>query len=106
MRHTRKKYGYNALNFEAMAMQSGFWNFEPRKKSQSQKDYYSFPWFVDTNNVNLWNSFEIIDLQIYRRQEYWNYVEYMEQLEAESVNCKVLTKSIQMKFGMIRKLDI
>jgi hypothetical protein len=89
MHYSRKKYGYNALNFETMAMQSGFWKSEPRKKSQSQKDYYSFPWYVDSKNINLWNSFEIIDLQIYRRQEYWDYVDYMKKLEAKSVNYKV-----------------
>jgi hypothetical protein len=53
MKRTGKKYGFNALTLETMTMQTGFWNFEPVRKGQTPKDYYSFPWFVDDDNIYL-----------------------------------------------------
>jgi len=82
---TKKKYGYNAFTLETMTMQVGFWDFDPRRKGQSTKDYYTFSWFVEDNRLNLWNSFEIIDLQIYRRQEYRDYVDYMKKIKVTNV---------------------
>ena len=85
MKVSGKKYGYNALGLETMAMQEGLW--KPKAvNSRTIDGYYSFSWNVDINEIYLWNSFEIIDLQIYRRKEYSDYVDYMKKLESETVN--------------------
>lgn len=85
MKVSGKKYGYNSFGLEAMTMQDGLW--KPKAvNSRKIDEYYIFPWDIDLNYINLWNSFEIIDLEIYRRKEYSEYVDYMKQLEVEGVN--------------------
>ena len=85
MKLSGKKYGFNVLGIESMSMQRGFWK-PTILNSKNFDKYHQLPWYLNYNGgINLWNSFEIIDLQIYRRQEYLDYVDYMKNLAQKNV---------------------
>ena len=90
MKASGKRYGYNVIGLETMTMQQGFWKSKTIN-TRRLDEYFAFPWTVDRNKIGLWNSFEILDLEIYRRKEYSEYVDHMKSLEDVSVSCVRLT---------------
>ena len=95
MKLSGKKYGFNFFGIETMAMNVDFW-----KVKEIKDKFYDLPEQLN-HGLHLWNSFEIIDLEIYRRQEYMDYVHFMKEISKHNVR-NLVFNYIELLFRLVK----